>query len=177
MGVAMRTYLCLLTGLVLASIAMLSPAFRGTAAAHPPAATPTPLRPAPCADFTGDGVVNWRDLVVIARALERHSRDPKFDINRDGRVDWRDFWATLRQNGRRCRAGTPPTSMPTPTNTPRPAPTNTPTPASTSTPTPANSPTATPTHTATATSSPTETATPTETPTEQPTATPTIGLD
>jgi hypothetical protein len=67
-------------------------------------ATPTHTpKPKSCADVTGDGRVTWRDVDKIARAIARHSRDRRYDVDGNGRVGSHDLALALRQLGRRCQ--------------------------------------------------------------------------
>lgn len=66
-----------------------------------PTRTPTRV-PARCADVTGDGRVNWRDVAAEAWALRHRSRNVRYDVNHDGRVNLRDMQLIFDQLGRRC---------------------------------------------------------------------------
>jgi Dockerin type I domain len=69
-------------------------------------ATATP-RPICTGDVNGDGLVNVRDLVLVARRMgtrvgERRY-DARFDLNRDGRINVRDLMIVIRRLGAICR--------------------------------------------------------------------------
>jgi hypothetical protein len=64
--------------------------------------TPTP-HPARCADVTGDGRVNWLDVLVELRAILQHGTAMRYDLNGDGRVNLLDLFVMARQFGQRCR--------------------------------------------------------------------------
>ncbi|HZP56416.1 MAG TPA: dockerin type I domain-containing protein [Dehalococcoidia bacterium] len=52
-------------------------------------------------DANGDGVVDVRDLALVARNMGKRNPDPRADVNHDGRVDVRDLLLVLLQLGRR----------------------------------------------------------------------------
>jgi hypothetical protein len=54
-------------------------------------------------DANGDGVVDVRDLALVARNMGKRNPDPRADVNHDGRVDVRDLLLVLLQLGRRRR--------------------------------------------------------------------------
>lgn len=68
----------------------------------PPTSTRTPPPGAPCADVTGDGIVNFADVFAVVRHLGRKRFDPAYDVDGDGRVTGRDVALTIRQFGRTC---------------------------------------------------------------------------
>ena len=94
-----------------------TPTFTATntpAPARDPSPTARPGHPRNCADFDGNGRVDWRDLWLIARAIQHHSHDLKFDVNGNGRVGWADFRATVHQLGHRCGNGPQAAQTPSP---------------------------------------------------------------
>jgi hypothetical protein len=68
----------------------------------PPTATPRPA--APCADVDGNGKVNIKDLVRIARHIPRKRFDARYDVNGDGRINIVDVLIAFHQLGTRCEA-------------------------------------------------------------------------
>ena len=77
----------------------------GTPTAKPTSvrtATSTPT-PAPlCADVTGDGVVDAKDVREITEHMRLSRPDLKYDVNRDGKVNTADMLLATTQLGRRC---------------------------------------------------------------------------
>jgi Ca2+-binding EF-hand superfamily protein len=69
-----------------------------------PTATSTPWIPGynNCADVTGNGRVNFHDVVKVAHAAFFKPWKRKYDVNRDGIVDYWDLVMTVQQLGRRC---------------------------------------------------------------------------
>jgi hypothetical protein len=66
--------------------------------------TPTPTPSALCADVDGNGKVNVKDVVQIARHILRRRFDARYDVNGDGRINVKDLLIAVRQLGTRCRA-------------------------------------------------------------------------
>jgi hypothetical protein len=67
--------------------------------------TPTPI-PACLGDLNGDGVVNVRDLVLVARHMGTHVGErryaARFDLNHDGRINVLDLMTVIRRLGVVC---------------------------------------------------------------------------
>jgi hypothetical protein len=63
--------------------------------------------------------VTGYDLSRIIFAVLRGSHDLRWDVSHDSRVNWDDVWTAIRQLGRECRRGEPPTPTKTrpPTST------------------------------------------------------------
>ena len=76
-----------------------------------PTAAPTATPPSGCpGDVNHDGRVDWRDAVIVARAMFSRPGQPCWnpvaDLNADGRIDWQDLWIVFRSLANRhcqCR--------------------------------------------------------------------------
>lgn len=69
--------------------------------------TPTPTPKPPCiGDVNDDGIVDVRDLVLVAGHMGSHvgdrRYDPRFDLNHDGRINVHDLMIVLRRRGTVC---------------------------------------------------------------------------
>lgn len=81
----------------------------GPSAAPPPAvSTPGPPPPAPAStigDLDDSGLVDGRDLILMARAMRSRPGsarwEPRLNFNGDGVIDWADLQLLLRDFGRR----------------------------------------------------------------------------
>lgn len=55
-------------------------------------------------DISGDNSVNWKDLLMLARAYGSQIGDPKFvsavDFNDDGKIDWEDLLILAQNYGK-----------------------------------------------------------------------------
>jgi len=58
------------------------------------------------ADINGDSEVNWKDLLILARAYGSEEGEPEYvkeaDFNDDKKIDWRDLLTLARNYGKKA---------------------------------------------------------------------------